>query len=83
MKNRYYFIWIEGLSPRYGEKLLQFTNEGYSITTLMTHAMRFKAEHLPSVSAYLKRHGVSSWGYVPINYAPSGTLFNPDTTYIG
>lgn len=88
MKKKYYIIWIEGFSPRGGEKLLQFTNEGYSITTMMTHAMRFKQEHLTSVIHYLKRHGVADWvldnpdTFVETSYAPAGTLFNPNREQI-
>jgi hypothetical protein len=85
MKNRplYYYVWIEGLSPKRGEKLKQFIDYDYTITTRMSDAMRVKPEHIHLVKGELKRLGVSDWciesenTFVPIRYAPAGTIFRP------
>ena len=81
-KMKYYYVWIEGLSPKRGEKLKSLTDTGYDETTLMSDAMRVKPHDLHIIKAYLKRHGVSNWclenpnTFQPIKYAPAGTIFN-------
>ena len=80
--NRYYYVWIEGLSGKRGEKLFRLTDTGYDITTKMSDAMRVKPEDIHLIKAYLKRHGVANWclesgeTFIPISYAPTGTIFN-------
>jgi len=83
---KYYYIWIEGLSPKRGEKVHCILGKyDYDITTSMSDAMRVKPEHIHIMKDYLKRHGVADWvlesheTFVPINYAPTGTVFKPDT----
>jgi hypothetical protein len=84
-KPLYYYVWIEGLSPKRGEKLKQIIDYDYSITTRMSDAMRVKPEHIHLVKAHLKRHGVADWvlessnTFIPIKYAPAGTIFKPWT----
>jgi len=81
MKTRYYFIWIEGFSPRNGELVKQLTNNGYDVTNKITEALRVKEEDLSDIKEYLSRHGVADWvldnpdSFVRTNYVPSGTLF--------
>ena len=80
MKTKYYFIWIEGFSPRNGELVKELTDTGYNITNKITEAMRVKEQDLPHIKHYLKRHGVADWvlnnsdSFVRTNYIPSGTL---------
>lgn len=80
---KYYYVWIEGLSPKRGEKLKNFIDYDYTITTRMSDAMRVKPEHLYIVKDKLSRLGVADWvldslnTFVPINYAPAGTVFRP------
>jgi len=84
MKNtKYYYVWIEGLSPKRGEKLKNFIDYDYTITTRMSDAMRVKPEHIHIVKHELSRLGVADWvlespeTFIPINYAPAGTVFRP------
>jgi len=78
----YHYVWIEGISPKRGEKLKCLTDYGYDITTRMSDAMRVKTEDLHIIKAYLKRHGVAKWvlknyeSFPMIKYAPKGTIFN-------
>ena len=78
----YHYVWIEGLSPKRGEKLKSLTDTGYDITTKMSDAMRVKPHDLHIIKAYLKRHGVAKWvlknyeSFPTIKYAPAGTIFN-------
>jgi len=80
--NKYYYVWIEGFSPKNGEKLRVLTDTGYDITTTMSDAMRVKPEHLHLIKDYLERHGVANWvlessqTFQPISYAPTGTIFD-------
>lgn len=80
MKGKYYILWIEGLSPKNGEKVSRLTNNGYDTTTKMTEALRVKYWDAQKVLHYLKRHGVSDWTLdnclVLTSYAPAGTILN-------
>lgn len=81
-KVKYYYIWIEGISPRNGELLKTLTNYGYDVTNKITEALRVKEDDLSYIKDYLSRHGVADWvlgnpeSYVRTNYAPSGTILN-------
>ena len=81
-KTQYYFVWIEGLSPRHGELLGKLTNTGYDVTNKITEALRVKECDIPAIKNYLSRHGVADWvldnpdSFVKTNYAPSGTLLD-------
>lgn len=82
MKTKYYFIWVEGFSPRNGELVKQLTDTGYDVTNKITEALRVKEQDLPAIKDYLSRHGVADWvldnpnSFVRTNYAPSGTLLD-------
>jgi len=87
-KPKFYIVWIEGISPRFGEKLKQFIEshrqEDYIITTRMTKAMRVKPQDVEEVKEKLKNIGVSNWclenphTFFPTRYAPSGTIFKSE-----
>ena len=80
--SKYYIIWIEGFEYKSGEKVKDFTNTGFSYTTKMTESKRIKAEDIPSVRDYMKRHGVASWvidspnTFIRTSYVPKGTLLD-------
>jgi hypothetical protein len=82
MKNKYFIIWVEGLTAKTGEKVKDFTNTGVSYTTLMTKAVRVKEDDIPTVIGYLKRHGFADWvlnspnTFVRTSYVPKGTLLD-------
>ena len=60
-RTKYYYIWIEGISPRNGELVKSLTNYGYDVTNKITEALRVKQEDIHIFTAYLKRHGVADW----------------------
>ena len=82
MKNKFFIIWIEGLTPKTGEKIKSFTNTGVDYTLKMTEAVRVKEDDIPTVIAYLKRHGFADWvltspnTFIRTSYVPKGTLLN-------
>jgi|TARA_R110001599_G_scaffold152369_2_gene337383 hypothetical protein len=81
-KTKYYFVWIEGISPRNGELLGKLTDYGYDVTNKITEALRVKENDLGAIKHYLSRHGVADWvldnpdSFVRTNYVPGGTLLN-------
>lgn len=81
-KVKYYYVWIEGFSPRNGELLGQLTSTGYDVTNKITEALRVKEQDLGAIKDYLLRHGVADWvidnpsSFVRTNYAPAGTVLN-------
>jgi hypothetical protein len=82
MKNKYFIIWVEGLTAKTGEKVKNFTNTGIEYTHLMTEALRVKQEDIPSVIDYIKRHGISDLGmgwesmFVETSHVPKGRLLD-------
>lgn len=81
-KPEFFVVWIEGLSPRDGEKVLSL-NSSIEYTTSMTRALRVKREDIQHVKDILRERGVASWAiegvgtFHKVNYAPKGTLFIP------
>ena len=81
-KPKYYYIWIEGISPRNGELVKCLTDTGYDVTNKITEALRVKECDIVAITNYLSRHGVADWvldnpdSFVRTNYAPSGTLLD-------
>jgi hypothetical protein len=77
-KPEYYVIWIEGLTPQRGEKILSLKG-GNTYTTRMTQAMRVLPEDRQVVKEMLRKSGVADWVLqncmVRTNYAPKGTIF--------
>mgnify|MGYP003642943743 CR=1 FL=1 len=81
MKTKYYIVWIEGLSARYGEKISKVGQFGdLEYTTKMTDAIRIRPKDVVAFRAFLKRHGITGWtletAFVPTSYAPAGTIYN-------
>jgi len=80
-KNTYYIIWVEGLSPERGEKVMRFTPDGIDYTLKMTNALRVKEKDLPLIKSYLRQRNIANWvtdnpsTYFKTHYAPKGTLF--------
>ena len=79
---KYFYVWIEGLSPRNGELLGKLTDQGYDVTNKITEALRVKECDITTIKNYLSKHGVADWvldnpsSFVRTNYVPSGTLLN-------
>jgi hypothetical protein len=75
--DRYYILWIEGLSAKNGEKLASLNPREY--TTLNTRALRFTKRELVFVVPKLIEAGIASWvfeqisTYYPLTYVPTGT----------
>lgn len=77
-KPEYYVIWIEGIEPMNGEKILSLKG-GNEYTTKMTQAMRILPDDREAVKEILRERGIAEWALqncmVKTNYAPRGTLF--------
>lgn len=79
-KTQYYFLWVEGLSPKRGEKIKTLDNSDHTYTLKMSEALRVKAEDRGHVEDLLVSQGVSSWvfeqeSWIKTNYAPKGTIY--------
>ena len=77
---QYYIIWIEGLTPKTGEKLKAFDESCREYTVYMTEAMRVREDDREPLMKELKRLGmnISLDDFIPTSYVPSGTLWkNP------
>ena len=83
-KPKYYFVWIEGLSAKYGEKIKTLDHNNHTYTLRMGEALRVKRKDLDEVETLLKEQGVSNWcfesdrywnTFIPISYAPKGTIY--------
>ena len=76
-----YYIWIEGLEPRTGEKIKSLTDTDHTYTLKITEALRVKQCDVEHVKQLLREQGISNWcidspnTFVPTKYAPKGTLF--------
>lgn len=83
-REKYYYIWIEGIEPRYGEKVKCFKNGYIEYTTKLTEAMRIRTQDKERMKEILLNKGISKWTvessgtFVRTNYAPAGTLFKPE-----
>jgi len=85
MKNLY-FIWIEGLEPKTGEKVNSFRyspERGHEIeyTTRMMSALRVTEDQLPIVRDLLKDCHVADWVlkgrvFISTSYCPKNTLWD-------
>lgn len=79
-KNRYYYIWIEGITARYGEKVKCFKDGYIEYTTKLTEAMRIRIEDKEKMKEILREKGIAKWTvespntFHLTNYAPPGTL---------
>lgn len=80
MKEQLFYVWIEGFSPRTGEKVMTIARNGnYEITTYMTRALRVKQSDIPEVKELLSVAGVSQWAidgaFHKTTYCPKGCMF--------
>ena len=77
-----YVVWIEGIDPKTGEKILSLDSKSHTYTTKMSKAMRVLPEHVDIVKEILRERGIAEWALrtcmATTNYAPHGTIFNPD-----
>ena len=77
-----YVVWIEGIEAKNGEKIVSLDRHNHEYTLSMTQAMRVLPEHKEMVKSLLREQGVSKWAlencFARVNYAPKGTIFNPD-----
>ncbi len=75
----YYVVWIEGIEPVNGEKILSLDDGVNEYTTSMTQALRILPEDREQVKEILRDRGVAGWALnncmVRTNYAPKGTIF--------
>ena len=79
-KQEFYIVWIEGVSPEKGEKVVSLDDNDYEITTSMTQAMRVLPKDRDYVKALLTKQGVANWVlngqlFIRTNYAPKGTIY--------
>jgi len=81
MKAKYYYIWIEGIAPRSGEKIQSINNGRISYTLKITRAMRIRTEHKEKMKSLLLDLGIEDWcvnsseTFVPTSYAPPGSIY--------
>lgn len=83
MKNKkYYYVWIEGLEPKTGEKVKTLSKYDYDITTKMGDALRILKEDKDEMALVLRQMGVAKWAltnaFIETSYAPKGTLHKFD-----
>ena len=81
-KNEYVIVWIEGFTPKTGDKVKSFGKDGRIIYThRMTEAMRILPKDIPAMRRKLERIGITDWvvnsdnTFVKTHYAPKGTLY--------
>lgn len=77
--SRYVYIWIEGLTPKKGEKIKSISPGGHiTYTTKMMEAMRIERKNIDMYHGMLRTMGIAEWSlktaFKPTNYAPKGTL---------
>ena len=79
-KEKYYVVWIEGLSSLRGEKIHTLTESNHEYTTKMTEALRVRYNDRQAVKDILRSRGVADWTLencmIKTNYAPKGTILN-------
>ncbi len=84
---KYFFVWVEGIEPKGGEKIKHFRKDGSIEYTLdMMEAMRVKSKDIPRVKEKMKSAGVANWvlegrTFIGTSYAPKGTIYGTNTYY--
>jgi hypothetical protein len=79
---KYFFVWVEGIEPKGGEKIKHFRNDGSIEYTLnMTEAMRVRRKDIGAVKFKMERAGVANWvlegnTFISTSYAPKGTIWD-------
>lgn len=79
INKEFYVVWIEGISPDRGEKILSLKNGNHTYTLSMGKAMRVLPKDRETVKEILRNQGIANWALencmVRTNYAPAGTIF--------
>ena len=80
-EQKFYYIWVEGLSPERGEKISAVTENGFDYTTKISKAIRIKKADLERFKRLMKSFGLTDWiingnSFIPTSYAPKRTLYN-------
>jgi len=76
MKNKYFIIWVEGLTAKTGEKVRCFTETGVEYTRLMKETARFKYKDIDIVKNELTKRGINNPTFVSVTYAPKFKIFD-------
>jgi hypothetical protein len=76
MKNKFFIIWVEGLTAKTGEKVKCFTETGVEYTTKMKETARFKYKDIDIVRNELTKRGINNPTFVSVNYAPKFKVFD-------
>ena len=77
---RFFYIWIEGIDCRSGEKIKSISND-IEYTTKLTEALRIRVEDKEKMKELLRGLGIAEWviesdnTFVRTSYAPKDTLF--------
>lgn len=77
---KYYYIWIEGICPRTGEKIKSISND-IEYTTKITEALRIRITDKDKMKTLLKGLGIADWvinspnTFVLTSYAPKDSIF--------
>ncbi|HUU87996.1 MAG TPA: hypothetical protein VMX17_09600 [Candidatus Glassbacteria bacterium] len=85
---KYFFVWVEGLEAKTGEKIKRFRDDGSIEYTLeMMDAMRVRKKDIPAVEDKMRSHGIANWvmesqnTFIGTSYAPKGTIFGSSEFY--
>jgi hypothetical protein len=71
-KEQLYIVWIEGLTPRTGEKIKAFKEDKNGVpfteyTTKVREALRVKESDVPAFKQYLRDQEFSDWTIDSVN----------------
>ena len=76
-------IWIEGLCPRTGEKVLSLVDGQIKYTTSIRDCLRVRDQDIEALRHELRRAGIANWvvdgdqTFVRTTYARSNTIWVP------
>ena len=79
---KYFYVWVEGIEPKGGEKIKRFNQDGSIEYTLnMLEAMRVRKKDVGAVKIAMRQAGVADWvlegnTFISTSYAPKGTIWN-------
>lgn len=78
----YYYIWIEGIDCRSGEKIKSMYDRKIQYTTKITEALRIRITDKEEMKSILLNMGIAKWcvdsdnTFVRTSYAPAGSILN-------
>ena len=84
---KFYYIWIEGLSARYGEKIKEIKNGQIEYTTKITEAMRIRTTDRAKFLEWLREYGIADFvlnsydTFVSTSYCPAGKMWDGDLSH--